>query len=111
MINENFIFVGAVLSLVGSLNYVINTLKGRTKPNRVTWFLWALAPLIAFSAEIQKGRWPTGSYDFYGGFWAFDGFYCLFREQTVILENNKVRYGMWSFIYPGFASLGCSERR
>lgn len=55
MINENFIFIGAILSLVGSLNYVINTLKGKTKPNRVTWFLWALAPLIAFSAEIQKG--------------------------------------------------------
>lgn len=55
MINENFIYVGAILGLIGSLNYVINTLKGKTKPNRVTWFLWALAPLIACGAQIQKG--------------------------------------------------------
>jgi len=55
MINENFVFLGALLSLIGSLNYVWNTLRGKTKPNRVTWFLWALAPMIAFTAMINQG--------------------------------------------------------
>lgn len=55
MISENFIFIGAVLTLLGSLDYVTNTLKGKTKPNRVTWFLWALAPLIAFGVQLDKG--------------------------------------------------------
>ncbi|MEK7625802.1 MAG: hypothetical protein AAB423_00395 [Patescibacteria group bacterium] len=55
MISENFIYVGAVLTLIGSLDYVINTLKGKTKPNRVTWFLWALAPLIAFGVQLDEG--------------------------------------------------------
>jgi hypothetical protein len=55
MIPSYFIYVGAILSLSGSLNYAINTLKGKTKPNRVTWFLWALAPLIAFAAQISQG--------------------------------------------------------
>jgi hypothetical protein len=55
MINEHFVLVGAVLNLLGSTGYAKDTLKGTTKPNRVTWFLWALAPMIAFSAEIKGG--------------------------------------------------------
>ena len=55
MINENFIYLGAALNLVGSTSYVIQTIKGKTKPNRVTWFLWALAPMIAFGAMLGEG--------------------------------------------------------
>jgi hypothetical protein len=55
MINEKFVLVGAALNLMGSTTYAWNTLKGKTKPNRVTWFLWALAPLVAFSAQINEG--------------------------------------------------------
>lgn len=55
MINEKFVLVGALLNLMGSGTYALNTIKGRTKPNRVTWFLWALAPLIAVAAQISEG--------------------------------------------------------
>lgn len=55
MINENFVLLGALLNIIGSATYAYNTVKGKTKPNRVTWFLWALAPLIAFSAQLDKG--------------------------------------------------------
>lgn len=55
MINENFIFLGAAVGSIGGLFYLIDVLKGKVKPNRVSWFLWALAPLIAFTAQIQQG--------------------------------------------------------
>lgn len=55
MLDPKFVILGALLNLVGSTTYVWETLKGRTKPNRVTWFLWALAPLIAFAAELGEG--------------------------------------------------------
>lgn len=55
MINENFVIVGAVISFLGGLSYLIDTLKGKAKPNKVTWFVWTLAPLIAFFATIQQG--------------------------------------------------------
>lgn len=58
MLNENVVYVGAVLSAVGVASYLIPTLKGRTKPNRVTWFFWGLAPLIAFVAELDEGVGP-----------------------------------------------------
>ncbi len=55
MISENFIFLGVLLNIIGSSTYAYSTVRGRTKPNRVTWFLWALAPLIAFAAQLQQG--------------------------------------------------------
>jgi hypothetical protein len=55
VIDERLVLFGALLNLIGSGTYALATLKGRTKPNRVTWFLWALAPLIAFSASVKDG--------------------------------------------------------
>lgn len=55
MLNEHFVILGAVFNLLGVAGYVWATLQGRTKPNRITWFLWALAPLIAFAAELDEG--------------------------------------------------------
>lgn len=55
MISEKFVFVGFTLSLIGASSYVLHTLQGKTRPNRVTWLMWALAPLVAFAAEIHEG--------------------------------------------------------
>ena len=55
MIDERFIFLGIALNFIGSLIYIVAILKGQTKPNRLTWLIWALAPLIAFFAEIDQG--------------------------------------------------------
>jgi hypothetical protein len=55
MINPNFVIVGAIIAAVGTLSYLIDTLKGKVQPNRVSFLLWSLAPLIAFFAEIKQG--------------------------------------------------------
>lgn len=55
------VLVSAFLSLAGSAAYVRDTLAGRTKPNRVSWFLWALAPILGSAAAISAGGdiWAT----------------------------------------------------
>ncbi len=55
MLNEKFVIVGAVIAAIGGLSYLIDTIKGKAKPNRVTFSLWALVPLIAFAAEVKQG--------------------------------------------------------
>ncbi len=55
MLDQNFVILAVLINAIGGLNYLIATLKGRVKPNRVSWFLWAVAPLIAFTAEIEQG--------------------------------------------------------
>jgi hypothetical protein len=55
VIDVHFVILGAVFSAVGSTSYIVQTVRGRTQPNRVTWFMWAAAPLLAFTVEIQYG--------------------------------------------------------
>jgi hypothetical protein len=55
MISDKFVILGVLLQLWGCWVYALDTIKGKTKPNRVTWFLWFLAPTVAFAAEINKG--------------------------------------------------------
>lgn len=55
MIDERFIILGTILGFLGAMHYLVDVVKGRAKPNRVSWFMWALAPLVAFFAEIQQG--------------------------------------------------------
>jgi hypothetical protein len=52
---EWFVIVGISINVIASSDYLIGTLKGKTQPNRVTWFIWAAAPLIAFAAQLDEG--------------------------------------------------------
>ena len=47
------VIISTLLLLWGGYAYFRDTLAGRTKPNRVSWFLWALAPLVSFSAAFS----------------------------------------------------------
>ncbi len=55
MINPNFVFIGVALELIGGWSYFIDTVRGKVQPNKVTWLLWSIAPLIAFFAMIKQG--------------------------------------------------------
>lgn len=55
MIDPRFVLLGMALSLAGSASYCRAMLRGRAQPNRVSWMLWALAPLVAFAAELSEG--------------------------------------------------------
>jgi hypothetical protein len=55
VIDPHFVWLGAALSMLGAASYCRETLSGRVRPNRVSWLLWAVAPLIAFAAQISGG--------------------------------------------------------
>jgi hypothetical protein len=55
VINVHFIYLGAAIGALGTLFYLRDTLRGTTKPNRVTWLLWAIAPLLASAVEFRDG--------------------------------------------------------
>ncbi len=49
------VILGAVLFFLASLAYIRDTIRGKTKPNRVTWLMWSLAPLIGVSISWAHG--------------------------------------------------------
>jgi hypothetical protein len=55
MINQNFVILGVIFQAVGGFSYFIDTIKGKIQPNKVTWLLWTIAPLVAFAAEVSQG--------------------------------------------------------
>jgi hypothetical protein len=54
VIDRHFAILAAVIAVTGSAGYARDTLLGRTQPNRVSWALWAISPLIAFAAELSE---------------------------------------------------------
>lgn len=57
---QYLVLVGVVIHLIGVFSYIRETIAGRTKPNRVSWLLWAVAPLIAVFASFSTGvRWAV----------------------------------------------------
>lgn len=92
MLPENLILLGAALSFYGGLSYLIDTVKGKAKPNRVTWFLWALAPLIAFAAQQEKGVGLASLMTFMVGFNPLMIFLASFINKKSYWQLQKLDY-------------------
>ena len=54
MISPRFVLLGSLLDIVGVALYVRDTWNGSTAPNRVTWTLWGVMPLLAFGVQRQE---------------------------------------------------------
>jgi hypothetical protein len=52
---QYLVLLGACINATGSYRYIRDTVRGNTKPNRVTYFMWGVAPLIATVAAVSKG--------------------------------------------------------
>ena len=51
-IKEIFGISAVVLTLIGYLPYIYDTIKGKTKPHVYSWFLWALVTFIIFALQV-----------------------------------------------------------
>ncbi|MGE5425856.1 MAG: hypothetical protein ACM3PZ_02175 [Bacillota bacterium] len=49
------VFVGVLVQLIGIYSYGREVVRGNAKPNRVTWLMWSIAPLIATAAGLASG--------------------------------------------------------
>lgn len=52
---QYLVFVGAGIHIIGTFDYIKATVRGETKPNRITWLLWSISPLIGAFASIVSG--------------------------------------------------------
>lgn len=55
MIDQNWVFLAVAINVVGACIYAYSVVRGKTRPNRVTWFILSFAPLLAFAAMISQG--------------------------------------------------------
>lgn len=92
MLNPNFVLIGVLAQFLGGLSYLVDTVKGKIQPNRVSWFIWALAPLIAFAAEIKQGVGIQSLTTFIVGFVPLCIFIASFVNKKAHWELGKLDF-------------------
>lgn len=92
MLPEYFAIVGALIASLGGLYYLYETLTGKSKPNRVTWLLWGIFPMITFIAQRAQGveglSWAT----FVSGFTPFLIFGASYINKKAYWQTKALDY-------------------
>ncbi len=68
MLPGYFAVIGALLGSLGGFYYLFDTLTGKAQPNRVTWLLWGLFPMVIFLAQRAQGVEGMSWVSFVAGF-------------------------------------------
>jgi hypothetical protein len=98
------VLLSALISLSGALVYIRDMFRGKSKPNLVTWGLWAFAPLIATGAalSVDADGWSTVRI-FMAGFGPLLVFIAAFVVKQGYWKLSKFDYscGVLSFVALG----------
>lgn len=89
MIDEKFVFLAVAFNIVGGFSYLLDTIKGKAKPNKVSWFLWGLAPMIAFVAQVKQGVGLSSLMTFTVGFSPILIFFASFLNKKADWKITK----------------------
>lgn len=101
---QYLVVIGVILNFYGIFIYAKDTLNGIAKPNRVTWLLWAIAPLIAGIAAFSDGvRWAALP-AFASGIGSLIVFLVSFINEKAYWRLNKYDYicGIFSILALAF---------
>jgi hypothetical protein len=92
VISVNWVYLGSAIGALGTAVYLRDTLRGTTKPNRVTWLLWAVAPLLAAAVEVKEGVGLRALPTFMVGFMPLLVFVGSFHNSTSVWKVRRIDY-------------------
>jgi hypothetical protein len=55
MLPAYFAIIGAIIGSLGGFYYLYETIVGKAQPNRITWLLWGIFPMVIFVAQRAQG--------------------------------------------------------
>jgi len=55
MLPEKWAIIGAIIGSLGGFYYFYETITGKAQPNRITWLLWGIFPMVIFMAQRAQG--------------------------------------------------------
>ena len=86
------VFFGAALQLIGVFSYGRDVVRGKVKPNRVSWLMWSIAPLIATAAGLFSGVGLAILPVFMSGFGPLIIFILSFANKEAYWKLEKFDY-------------------
>lgn len=116
-IRLGFGVMSAMLSIIAFLPYIIDTLRGRTMPQRAAWLIWSLLSGVVFVSLIFEGAthslWFSGAQTlgtvtvFVMSIFVGQGQY-LRRIDLIALGAAMIGLGLWSMTDNPVYALGIS---
>jgi hypothetical protein len=103
MLGGYFVIVGALIGSAGALAYLWQTIRGKVKPNRVSYLLWSIAPMIAFAAQIRQGVGLESLMTFSTGFLPLLTFIASFVNKRAEWRVTKFDLGCGALSLVGLA--------
>jgi len=103
VLDVHFVILGAVIGSLGTLVYIRDTWRGVTQPNRVSWLMWAVAPLLAFVVEIHEGVGLQSLMTFVVGFGPLLVFLASFRSAAAVWRIGPLDYACGLLSVAGLA--------
>jgi hypothetical protein len=92
MLPQYFVFISIFTTLFAGYFYIRDTLRGTTKPNRATWFIWFIAPVTAALIQFANGADISALPIFMAGFVPFFVFIASFRDKHAYWKLNSFDY-------------------
>src|SRR4051812_37218404 len=77
--------IAIAIQLIGISFYIRGMIRGTTKPNRVTWIIWALAPFIGVWLQLKAGA----------SFSVIPIFMAGFNPVLVVIASFLIKRGYW----------------
>ncbi len=81
---SKIVILATLIGAVGSFVYLVEVVKGKIKPNRVSFILWALPPLISAYANIKNGGGMESLMTFSVGFFPLLIFLATFVNKKSV---------------------------
>jgi hypothetical protein len=104
LLDVHFVILGAAIGSVGMVAYVRDTIRGETQPNRVTWLMWAVAPLLAFAVEVNEGVGLRSLMTFVVGFFPLLIFIASFLNARSVWQIGRLDYACGVLSAAGLAA-------
>ena len=92
MLPEYCAIVGAVIGSLGGLYYLYETITGKAQPNRITWLLWGIFPMVVFVAQRAQGVEGVSWASFVAGFTPLLVVAASFFNQKAYWESEPRDY-------------------
>lgn len=89
---EYLIYAAVAATLLAAFAYIRSMFKGGAKPNRVSWLMWAIAPIIAAAAAISNGVGLAAVPVFMAGFSPLLIFIASFLTKKAYWQLTKFDY-------------------
>ena len=94
MLPDYCAIIGAIIGSLGGLYYIYETILGKAQPNRITWLLWGIFPLVIFVAQRAQGAESVSWASFAAGFTPLLIVAASFLNKKAYWKSEPRDYGL-----------------